>query len=154
MRKKNLKLTAGILITVAAVFYLILAGLSTTNTAYYLMVSEAGNNGVDYGKHYRIEGQIDAASATFDGRSNPVELKFQIYDKEQPEKKLTVIYHDVKPDNFQEATAAVVEGKFNEDGTFQADNLNLKCPSKYEQADQTQPEGGVTKFLKSLGLKK
>jgi len=106
------------------------------------------------GIFYRIEGKIDVTTATFDGKSNPVVLKFQIYDENSPDKRLIVIYNDVKPDNFQEATGAVVEGKFNKDGTFQADNLNLKCPSKYEQADQSQQEGAVTKFLRSLGLKR
>lgn len=81
-------------------------------------------------------------------------LKFQIYDEDSPDKKLIVIYNDIKPDNFQEATGAVVEGKFNPDGTFHAQNLNLKCPSKYEQADLTQPDGKISRFLKALGLKK
>lgn len=154
MRQKNLKVTAGILIIVAAVFYLIVAGFSTANAAYYLKVGEAINGSVDPGKYYRIEGKIDVTTATFDGKSNPVVLKFQIYDENSPDKRLTVIYNDVKPDNFQEATGAVVEGKFNQDGTFHVDNLNLKCPSKYEQADLAQQEGAVTKFLRSLGLKR
>ncbi|GAB6155921.1 cytochrome c maturation protein CcmE [Desulfosporosinus burensis] len=154
MRQKNLKVTAGILIIVAAVFYLIVAGFSTANAAYYLKVGEAINGSIDPGKYYRIEGKIDVTTATFDGNSNPVVLKFQIYDENSPDKRLTVIYNDVKPDNFQEATGAVVEGKFDTDGTFHADNLNLKCPSKYEQADQSHQEGAVTKFLRSLGLKR
>lgn len=154
MRKTNLKITIGTLVIVAAIFYLIFAGLSSANAAYYLHVGEAIDGKVDPGKYYRIEGKIDVTKATFDGKSNPVVLKFEIYDENSPDKKLVVIYNDIKPDNFAEATGAVVEGRLNPDGTFHADNLSLKCPSKYEQADESQQEGVVTKFLKSLGLKR
>lgn len=41
MRKTNLKITIGSLVIVAAIFYLIFAGFSSTNAAYYLHVGEA-----------------------------------------------------------------------------------------------------------------
>lgn len=151
----NLKITIGALVVVIAIFYLIFAGFNSAQAAYYLKVNEALNGQIDMNKYYRIEGKIDVTNAKFDGNSNPVVLKFQIYDADSADKKLTVIYNDVKPDNFNEATSAVVEGKFNIDGTFHAETLSLKCPSKYEQADSGQKEDGmITQFLKSFGLKK
>lgn len=154
-RKANVKITIGVLVVVIAIVYLIFAGFSSAQASYYLKVNEALSGHIDLNKSYRIEGKIDVANASFDGNSNPVVLKFQIYDEGQPDQKLTVIYNDVKPDNFAEATSAVVDGKFNPDGTFHAEDLTLKCPSKYEQVDPSQEQDGViTKFLKSLGLKK
>ncbi len=154
MKGKNVKITAGVLVIVAAIAYLIISGMSSTTPAYALTVQQAlaGQGRAD--KYYRIEANIDVAHAQWNGDKNPVELKFDLYDPANPEKKLTVIYNDVKPDNFPEATQAVVQGKFNPDGTFHADQLLLKCPSKYEAENTTaKNEGPVTKFLKSLGLK-
>jgi cytochrome c-type biogenesis protein CcmE len=34
----------------------------------------------------------------------------------------------------REATEAIVEGNIQPDGTFKADSLLLKCPSRYEEA--------------------
>ncbi len=154
MKGKNVKITAGVLVIVAAIAYLIISGMSSATPAYALTVQQAlaGQGTAD--KYYRIEANIDAAHAQWNGDKTPVELKFDLYDPSNPEKKLTVIYNDVKPDNFSEATQAVVQGKFNPDGTFHADQLLLKCPSKYEAENTTSNnDGPVTKFLKSLGLK-
>lgn len=152
-KKKSLKIVVGMLIIVASIAYLIFSSLSTVSTAYYLRVGEALQGYSDPAKTYRIEGKIDVEKAIYDTRKTPIELKFQIYDDNNPDQKLTVIFNDVKPDNFQDATGAVVEGKFQPDGTFKADNLNLKCPSKYEEGGSTEDEGKISKFLRSLGLK-
>lgn len=153
--KVHLKITIGVLLVLAAVFYLIIAGLSSAQAAYYLKVGEALQGHIEQGRYYRIEGKIAGDSVSFDSKSNPVVLKFQIYDDNVPQQKLTVIYNDVEPDNFTEATSAVVEGRFNQDGAFQADTLSLKCPSKYDEASPSQQkDGAITKFLKSIGLKK
>lgn len=152
-KKKNLKIVSGMLLIVAAIVYLIFSSLSTVSTSYYLRVGEALQGEVDPEKSYRIEGKIDVEKAIYDTQKSPIELKFQIYNEENPEQKLTVIFNDVKPDNFQDATGAVVEGKFQSDGTFKADSLNLKCPSKYEEGGLSEDEGRISKFLRSLGLK-
>ncbi|AGA68658.1 cytochrome c-type biogenesis protein CcmE [Desulfitobacterium dichloroeliminans LMG P-21439] len=151
--KKNLKVLVGTLVIVVAIAYLILSSLSTVTTAYYLKVGEALQGNIDLDKSYRIEGKIDVEKATYNTKKTPIELKFQIYDEDNPDQKLTVIFKDVKPDNFQDATGAIVEGKFQQDGTFNADILNLKCPSKYEAGEPTEYEGRVSEFLRSLGIK-
>jgi cytochrome c-type biogenesis protein CcmE len=47
---------------------------------------------------------------------------------------LAVIYNGPRPDMLQDDAEAVVEGRYIEGGSFEADNLLLKCPSKYEEA--------------------
>jgi cytochrome c-type biogenesis protein CcmE len=44
-----------------------------------------------------------------------------------------VRYNNPKPANFEEAEQVVVEGR-NQDGTFVAENILVKCPSKYNDA--------------------
>lgn len=153
MRGKNIKIIAVVLVIVAAIAYLIFSSLGAATASYFIPVEQALSRNVEMDKFYRIEGKIDVENAKFDGTKNPVELKFAIYDEKNTSKKLTIIYNDIKPDNFAEATSAVVEGKFNSDGTFKADKLMLKCPTKYEQVETPKDEGIIAKLLKFLGLK-
>ena len=55
---------------------------------------------------------------------------FSIADEETGETML-VRYQGVKPDTFDEAYHIVAIGKYA-DGSFNADKLLIKCPSKYE----------------------
>jgi cytochrome c-type biogenesis protein CcmE len=54
---------------------------------------------------------------------------------------LTVYYEGVKPGNFEEATQIVAIGRYR-DGAFHAEQLLVKCPSKYQ---------GVEDEVKSYG---
>ena len=45
--------------------------------------------------------------------------------------KFNVVYKGVKPSNFEQATEVVAIGRFN-NGIFEAEQLLVKCPSKYE----------------------
>ena len=48
---------------------------------------------------------------------------------------MTVLYNGVKPGNFEEATQIVAIGSYSE-GAFHADQLLVKCPSKYQGVDE------------------
>ena len=56
---------------------------------------------------------------------------FTLQDEETGE-TLPVRYHGLKPDQFDEAYHIVAIGKC-EGGSFEADKLLIKCPSKYEK---------------------
>ena len=82
-------------------------------------------------------GKID-----FDQVSYNVEdkrLEFVVYDAEAEDKetarKLDVLYYGVVPGNFDQATSVVIKGKAEGDA-FLAEQMLVKCPSKY------QGEGG------------
>jgi cytochrome c-type biogenesis protein CcmE len=47
---------------------------------------------------------------------------------------LTVVYTGVKPDLLRDEAQAIMTGKLGEDGNFYAEELLLKCPTKYEEA--------------------
>jgi len=61
-------------------------------------------------------------------------LKFDLKDEHGD--VLTVEYRGVIPGNFDQATSIVAIGRYHE-GRFEADQLLVKCPSKYQaQAEQ------------------
>ena len=51
-----------------------------------------------------------------------------------------MVYNGVKPDLLRDEAQAIMTGKLGADGVFYADELLLKCPTKYEDAvpDQVQ----------------
>ncbi len=51
--------------------------------------------------------------------------------------RVTVNYTGIVPDMFKPGHEVIVEGKLDENGTFQADILMTKCASKYVSADET-----------------
>jgi cytochrome c-type biogenesis protein CcmE len=49
-----------------------------------------------------------------------------------------VIYIGVKPDLLRGEAQAIMTGKLDENGVFHADELLLKCPTRYEEAGPQQ----------------
>ena len=60
-------------------------------------------------------------------------LKFGIV--EESGATMTVLYEGVKPGNFEEATQIVAIGTYT-GGVFHADQLLVKCPSKYQGLEE------------------
>lgn len=78
------------------------------------------------GQSFQVQGRILRETVQTD-KSRGV-LRFDIEDHEK--QRMTVTYAKPKPDTFETATDVNCVGKY-EDGIFKADNLLLKCPSKY-----------------------
>ena len=55
--------------------------------------------------------------------------------------QLQVVYVGPKPDLLRHEAQAIMTGELGEDGIFYADELLLKCPTKYEEAVPEQSEG-------------
>jgi cytochrome c-type biogenesis protein CcmE len=55
--------------------------------------------------------------------------------------RLEVVYEDVKPDLLQHEAQAILRGQLGEDGRFYADEVLLKCPTRYEEDVPGQVEG-------------
>ncbi|MEA3340326.1 MAG: cytochrome c maturation protein CcmE [Chloroflexota bacterium] len=47
--------------------------------------------------------------------------------------RLDVVYNDVKPDLLQNEAQAIMRGRLGEDSRFYADEVLLKCPTRYEE---------------------
>jgi cytochrome c-type biogenesis protein CcmE len=47
--------------------------------------------------------------------------------------RLDVVYDDVKPDLLEGGVQAIIRGHLAQDGRFHADEVLLKCPSRYQE---------------------
>jgi cytochrome c-type biogenesis protein CcmE len=112
---------------VLAVGYLIVSSIGGS-TAYYLTVGEVEAKGPSE-RTVRVAGTVVGDSIEWNAQE--MMLRFNIADASG---SLAVIYNGPRPDMLRDGAEAVVEGKYVEDGFFEANNLLLKCPSKYEGA--------------------
>jgi cytochrome c-type biogenesis protein CcmE len=150
---------AGLLI-VAAVAYLIVT--STGSTArYFLTIDELRAMGQDAdGLRVTISGAVLGDTIDYDpsqprvtftivqvpGDPREVEragglakvLRDAVTNPEAP--RIEVVYEDVKPDLLQHESQAIVRGELESDGRFHADEVLLKCPTKYEEGLPDQAE--------------
>lgn len=58
--------------------------------------------------------------------------QFSFYMKDYLGNEMKVIYDGTIPNNFESSTSVVVTGKYK-DGSFHANDILTKCPSKYEE---------------------
>jgi cytochrome c-type biogenesis protein CcmE len=150
----NVKFIIAGLLIVSAVVYLIISS-TQASSQYFLTVDEAKSRGQALvGKEMKISGAVLGETIQYDPLS--LTLKFTIAhvpgDNAEVEKagglanvlhaavidpsrqKLEIIYIGVKPDLLKNEAQAILTGKMNSDGTFTANELLLKCPTKYEEA--------------------
>jgi cytochrome c-type biogenesis protein CcmE len=81
----------------------------------------------DAGRRFQVRGTID--HATVDRATEGLEMRFSIAGTDA---RLPVVYHGVVPDSFDQADVVTVAGRVLPDGTLDADDLLVQCPSKYE----------------------
>jgi cytochrome c-type biogenesis protein CcmE len=63
-------------------------------------------------------------------------LRFAVFDSGSPSggERLDVVYQGLRPDMLRDGATAILEGKLNAEGIFEARTLLLSCPSKYQAA--------------------
>lgn len=126
---KNLKFIIGGLLVIGLVIVLIVQATMTTG-AYYLTVSELEAKGFEMvGERVRVSGAVVEGSEVWQAKE--MTLSFAITDEDGSQ--LPIVFYGPRPDNFQRAAEAIVEGELLADGTFKANTLLLKCPSRYEE---------------------
>jgi cytochrome c-type biogenesis protein CcmE len=88
---------------------------------------------VSFEEAIRSAGKVQVAGSLVPDSTQYVEatehLKFGILDDDG--RTMTVLYDGVKPGNFEEATQIVAIGSYHDDA-FHAEQLLVKCPSKYQ----------------------
>ena len=130
------KYLLGLALIAAAVVFLIVTGMSA-NAQYFYTVEELrakGQGMVD--QNVRISGAVINSSTKFQVRDNQPYLEFEIADADKltSQAPLHIVYNGPKPDLIDQPHAqAIIEGYLAADGSFHADNLLLKCPSRYEE---------------------
>ena len=143
------RLAIGIVLVGAALSYLVYAG-TKDNLVYYYDVDEVQAAAASTDGRIRVSGDVVEGSIVKDEKAR--EIRFAIRatnaDGEEPEapaagssvESIPVVYAGTVPDIFREGIQVVVEGKMGSDGTFQAETLHAKCPSKYQEAGQLTAE--------------
>lgn len=149
----NIKVVAVVLLIVAAVALLVVRNTGTT-AHYFLTVEELQAMGKDaIGRNIIVSGAVLGNTIVYDpsapqvvftivqvpGDPQKVEragglatvLHAAVSDPNAP--RLEVVFNDVKPDLLQHEAQAIVRGQLGEDGRFYADEVLLKCPTRYEE---------------------
>jgi cytochrome c-type biogenesis protein CcmE len=156
---KKLKFIIGGAVIVGLIVYLMVTAIQGAGS-YYREVGEVlDQQAALTGKPIRVSGNIVPGSITYDAAT--LNLNFKISDPKDAAKVLPIHFHGVKPDQMErEGSSAIVEGVFGGAplGTgsgksggsgngnqpaiggpvppVEANNLLLKCPSRYEQYDE------------------
>ena len=162
-RKGNpLKFIIGGLVIVAAIVYLMVSSLQA-NVQYFLTVDEVLEKqeaGELSGRNIRLSGAVLGDTIKYD--MDKLELNFtiahipgdidQVDDEgglaaalhnaviDPTRSRLQVVYYGARPDLLQNEAQAILTGELLSSGVFEADELLLKCPSKYEGSVPDQIE--------------
>ncbi len=106
-------------------------------------------------KMVQVMGKIDFDTKKYDAENS--RLEFEVYDADAENivgaASMNVVYHGVVPGNFDQATSVVLKGK-TEGNHFLAEQMLVKCPSKYqgENSAEYQDMEKHNKALKKRSL--
>jgi cytochrome c-type biogenesis protein CcmE len=158
----RVKFWIGGLLIVAAIVYLIASSTSAA-AQYYMTIDEVQAQGAAVaGRNLKVSGAVDGATIVYDMQS--LTLRFSIAnvsgDMDEIEKagglaevlhqavvdpaaaRMRVVYIGPQPDLLRNEAQAIVTGQLGDDGIFYADELLLKCPTRYEEAVPAQAAEG------------
>jgi cytochrome c-type biogenesis protein CcmE len=116
-------------IFVAVVIGLLIATSFSGSSSDYLTIAEVKALGPDQSRNSRVAGAIVADSVQWETRE--LLLTFVIEDETG---QLPIAYQGPQPDMLVDAVEAVAIGKYDPTArVFDAEDLLMKCPSKYEE---------------------
>lgn len=147
------KFAIGAVLLLAAVILLVFTSLKG-NAQYYLTVEELAAGKAGQGANLRVSGVVLGETIQYDPQT--LELTFTIAhipgDNDEIEDqgglasvlhtasldpdaaRLQVRYNGIKPDLLKNEAQAILTGSLGADGIFYAEELLLKCPSRYQDS--------------------
>lgn len=154
----RVKFIIGGVLIIAAIVYLIISS-TKANAQYFFTIDELKSRGQSVlGQNVRISGAVIGDSILYNPQS--LSLSFLIANVPADNKLieaqggLAAVLHDAvtdptrtrmqavfvgpKPDLLRDEAQAIMTGHIGDDGVFYADELLLKCPTKYEEAVPSQ----------------
>ncbi len=136
---KQIKFIVGGAVVLGLIAYLIVSAISSSG-AYYREVGEVLlEKTALMDKNLRVSGNIVTESIRYDPTT--LDLSFRISDPKDASKQIAVHFHGVKPDQMdREGSSAIVEGTMGSKGVVEANNLLLKCPSRYDEYEEIKVE--------------
>lgn len=148
------KFVIGGLLILGAVVFLIWSSTAATSE-YFLTVDELNAKGADMiGRNLRVSGAVIGDTIQYDPQTLTLTFEAAHVPGDQAvledegglaealhqavidptRSRIKIVYIGPKPDLLRHEAQAIVTGKLGEDGVFHADELLLKCPTKYEEA--------------------
>lgn len=110
-------------------------------TIQYVSLDEASRSK----RTVQVMGKVDFATVKYN--ATDTRLEFDVFDVDARDTvnahRFPVVYYGVVPGNFDQAKSVVLKGKPGTDGAFVAEQMLVKCPSKY------QGEGGEWQDIKN-----
>lgn len=154
----RLKFIIGGVLIAAAIIYLIISS-TKANAQYFFTLDELNSRGSSMvNQNVRISGAVIGSSIQYDPQS--LDLHFTVAnvpaDNKQIEAQgglaavlhaavtdptrthMQIVYNGPKPDLLRDEAQAIMTGHLGADNVFYADELLLKCPTKYEEAVPSQ----------------
>ena len=155
------KFLIGGLLIVAAIVYLI-ASSTQASAQYYLTIDELAEKGESVrGRDLKIPGAVEGDSIVYEPET--LTLRFTVANvpaeleaieesgglaevlhqavSDPNARRLQVVYVGVKPDLLRHEAQAIMTGRMDDNGVFQASELLLKCPTRYEEEVPLQSSG-------------
>jgi cytochrome c-type biogenesis protein CcmE len=155
------KFIVGGLLILAAIIYLIFSA-TQANAEYFMTVDELQAKGSSIvARNLRISGAVVGSTIQYD--ANKLELSFDIANVpgdnatieaegglskvlhdavvDPTRSRLKIVYNGPMPDLLRDEAQAILTGHLGDDGVFHADELLLKCPTKYQEAVPSQASG-------------
>lgn len=155
------KFLIGGLAVLAAVIYLIFSSTSAS-AEYFMTVDEVQAEGsAAVGRNLRLSGavigdtiqydaetltltfevaHVTADNAEIEAQGGLAEVLYQAVN-DPTRQRVKVVYVGVKPDLLRGEAQAIMTGQLDADGVFHAEELLLKCPTRYEEAVPEQSAG-------------
>ncbi len=125
---KNKYVLGGIIILL---FFVVMGYLFTQTNVKY---EDNFQKVVSSNRTVKVTGSWDKEkSYKLDTKNN----KFIFFLKNGEGEEMKVVYSGTIPNNFEHATSVVVTGKY-QDGVFKAKEILTKCPSKYQDDDNSK----------------
>lgn len=148
------KFVIGGFLILGAVVFLIWSSTAATSE-YFLTVDELNAKGADVlDRNLRVSGAVIGETIKYDAQTLTLSFEVAHVPADQAliedegglaealhqavidpaRARLKIVYIGPMPDLLRHEAQAIVTGKLGADGVFHADELLLKCPTKYEEA--------------------
>lgn len=133
----NIKIIIGVVII--AVFIVWGATAFMETTVQYVSLEKAAKAT----RTVQVMGKVDFDVVNYS--ADHTRLEFAIYDADAENEitatRMPVHYYGVVPGNFDQATSVVLKGKVGDEGVFVAQQMLVKCPSKYQGEEGEYQDG-------------
>jgi cytochrome c-type biogenesis protein CcmE len=134
---RDRRFMVGLVGVAAVVSYLIWTGVSDAKV-YYLtpteLMAKVESDPAFHDLGIKVSGKV--VEGSYRAGSGQLLHTFHVQDLEDASVSFPVEYRDLLPDTFNDDVEVVLDGRFRNDGVFEATTVLTKCGSRYE----AQPE--------------